>query len=189
MSMSRNNGMPRAAVLSLAVVTLGLLGVVGFAAHREMRRQPADPVLSTGTALRPPPPLTPEEEAFATALWPMHSEVVEPTAVRLTFAGLVYATDDHDPRKLANTLGPVKETFRAALEKARALDVPASMQSVHQLYLTSLSLYVQASAEMLKTVEDHNDGHMVDAQRMSETAAEDLLKAGDVLWPGEHKPN
>jgi len=40
-----------------------------------------------------------DEEAFAAALWPTHSEVVEPTAVRLTFAGMIYATDDHDVRK------------------------------------------------------------------------------------------
>jgi hypothetical protein len=42
---------------------------------------------------------------------------------------------------------------------------------------------------MLKVAEDGNDRHMVDAQAMSERASEYLLKAGDVLWPGEHKPN
>lgn len=181
--------MPRAVVFSLATLTLGLLAIVAFAGHRDMTHAPADPVLATSAALQTPPPLTAAEEAFATALWPMHSEIVEPSAVRLTFAGLVYAADHHDPGMLATTLKPVNQTFRSALEKARALDVPASMQSVHQLYLTSLTLYVRASAEMLKAAEDHNDQHMAEAQRVSELAAEDLLKAGDVLWPAEHKPN
>jgi hypothetical protein len=119
----------------------------------------------------------------------MHSEVVEPTAARLTFAGLIYATVEHDGQKLAAKLRPVNETFRQALDKARALDVPASMQQVHELYVNSLALYVQASAEMLKTAEDGNDRRMIEAQRMSETAAKDLVRAGDVLWPGEHRPN
>ena len=125
----------------------------------------------------------------ATALWPTHSEVVEPTAVRLTFAGMIYATDDHDVRKLTATLQPVNETFRATLEKVRALDVPASMQRVHERYVEALALYVKASAEMLKVAQDSSDRHLVEAQMMSKLASEELLKAGDVLWPGEHKPN
>jgi hypothetical protein len=181
--------MPRAAILSLAFVMVALLAIIGYAGRHEIAQQSVATAASAGSAVQQPPPLTPEEEAFATALWPMHSEVVEPSAVRLTFAGMVYATDDHDARKLAATLQPVSETFRAALDKARNLDVPASMQAVHELYLQSLSLYVKASAEMLKVAQDGNDQHMVDAQVMSKLASEDLLKAGDVLWPGEHKPN
>ena len=168
---------------------VALLAVILYAGRREIAQETAVTAVAASSPVQQPPPLTPEEEAFATALWPMHSEVVEPTAVRLTFAGMIYATDDHDVRKLAATLQPVHETFRTALEKARALDVPASMQRVHELYVTSLDLYVKASDEMLKTAQDGNDKHMVDAQVMSNLAAQDLLKAGDVLWPGEHKPN
>lgn len=180
--------MPRAAVLSLSFVMIVLLAIIAYAGHREVVEQPVIERVA-GSAAPQPPPLTPEEEAFATALWPTHSEVVEPTAVRLTFAGMVYATEDHDARKLAQTLRPVNEIFRATLEKTRALDVPASMQRVHELYLTSLDLYVKASDEMLKVAADGNEQHLVDAQLLSKRASEDLLKAGDVLWPGEHKPN
>lgn len=180
--------MPRAAMLSLSFVMVALLAIIAYAGHREVAQQAATAAISS-PGVPQPPPLTAEEEAFATALWPMHSEIVEPTAVRLTFAGLVYATEDHDARKLVATLQPVSDTFRAALQRARALDVPASMQAVHDLYVTSLDLYVKASAEMLKVGEDGNERHMVDAQAMSKLASEDLLKAGDVLWPGEHKPN
>lgn len=181
--------MPRTVILALSAVMVALLAIIVYAGRREATQRPAAVVAVNDTAKQQPPPLTPEEEAFATALWPMHSAVVEPSAVRLTFAGMVYATEDHDVKKLAATLRPVSETFRSAVEKARAMDVPASMQRVHDLYVTSLDLYVKASAEMLKLAEDGNERHLVDAQVMSKLASEDLLKAGDVLWPGEHKPN
>jgi hypothetical protein len=180
--------MPRAAILSLSFVMVALLAIVGYAGRREM----AQPSVATSVITKfeaQPPPLSPEEEAYATSLWPMHSEVVEPSAVRLSFAGLVYATEDHDARKLAAVLQPLSGTFRSAMEKARGLDVPTSMQTVHEQYLEALTLYENASAEMLKVAQDGNEQHLITAQAMSERASEDLLKAGDVLWPGEHKPN
>lgn len=182
--------MPRAAIVALSVVMLALVAIIVYAGrHEATQRASATVVISNVAARQQPAPLTAEEEAFATALWPMHSEVVEPSAVRLTFAGMIYTTEDHDAKKLAATLGPVNATFRAAVDKARTMDVPASMQAVHDLYVTSLDLYVKASTEMLKLAQDGNERHLVDAQAISKLASEDLLKAGDVLWPGEHKPN
>jgi hypothetical protein len=90
---------------------------------------------------------------------------------------------------MANTIRPVHDTFHDALDKAKALDVPASMQQVHELYVTSLDLYVKAASQMLKAAEEKNEKLLVDAQAISKLASQDLLKAGDVLWPGEHKPN
>jgi hypothetical protein len=60
---------------------------------------------------------------------------------------------------------------------------------VHARYLEALSLYEQAATEMLQVVDDGDDRHLVSAQAYSERAAQDVVKAGDVLWPGEHKPN
>jgi hypothetical protein len=42
---------------------------------------------------------------------------------------------------------------------------------------------------MIKVAEDGKVEHLIEAQTMSQRAAEDLLKVGDVLWPGEYKPN
>src|SRR5260370_41848006 len=106
--------MPRAAILSLSFVTVALLAIIGYAGHREVAQQAAATV-SSSVAVQQPPPLSPEEEAFATALWPMHSEVVEPTAVRLTVPGKIYATDDHYARKRTATLRPRHEKLRAAM--------------------------------------------------------------------------
>jgi hypothetical protein len=63
------------------------------------------------------------------------------------------------------------------------------MQKVHDQYIEALTLYQNASAEMVKVAEDGKVEHLIVAQSMSQRAAEDLLKVGDVLWPSEHKPN
>jgi hypothetical protein len=181
--------MPRAAILSLSLVMVALLAVVVYAGRREVAHQAAATIVVARSAAPALRALTPEEEAYATALWPTHNEVVEASAVRLAFAGLMYATEDHDARKLATTLEPLNATFRAALEKVRALDVPASLQPQYEQYLEALTLYEKASAEMLKVAQDGNERHLIDAQEMSHRGSQDLIKVGDVLWPGEHKPH
>jgi hypothetical protein len=63
------------------------------------------------------------------------------------------------------------------------------MQAVHEQYLEAISLYYQASTEMLETAQDGREQHLFDAQAKAQHAAENVVKAGDILWPGEHKPN
>jgi hypothetical protein len=67
--------------------------------------------------------------------------------------------------------------------------VPNSMQRVQDQYLGALALFETASAEMTKVGDDGKVDHLIEAQAISQRAAEDLLKVGDILWPGEHKPN
>jgi hypothetical protein len=182
--------MPRTAMLSLSMLMVALLAIVVYAGRREMTQPSgANSVVASAAASPQPRPLSPEEEAYAIALWPTHNEFVEAAAVRLAFAGLVYATEDHDARKLAAAIQPVGVTFHTAHDKVRALDVPASLQRIHEQYLDVLTLYERASAEMLKVAADGNERHLIDAQELSHRAAQELIKAGDVLWPGEHKPN
>ncbi len=177
--------------LLTASVAVVLIAAMGFALQHEISPvSSATPALAAAGPLAPQPqPLTEEEERYAEALWPLHQEVVEASAGRLTFAGLAYAADDHDAQRLAAKLMPVRETFREARVKIAAVPAPASMEGVRERYLDSLSLYEQSATEMLNVVQDRDDGHLIDAQRLSERAAEELVKAGDVLWPGEHKPN
>ena len=63
------------------------------------------------------------------------------------------------------------------------------MKKVHDWYLEALTLFEAASTEMVKVAADGKVEHLIEAQSMSHRAAEDLLKVGDVLWPGEYKPN
>ena len=181
--------LPRARSLVLWTIILALAVMVGIAMQRErMPRLAPSPVASIKTGPEGNA-LSTEEEAYAAALWPIHSEVVEVSSVDMSFAGVAYVTEQHDARQLKAKVMPLHDRFRAAAEEARAIPVPTSMRQVHDQYLEALMLYQTASAEMVKVAEDGKVDHLIDAQTMSQTAAEDLLKVGDVLWPGEYKPN
>ncbi len=136
-----------------------------------------------------PPPLTADEEAFAEALWPLHQEVVEGSAGRLTSAGMAFAVDDHDAHRLAASVTPLRQVFHDTREKVAAMSAPPSLQQARDRYVALLSLYEQSATEMLEVARDGDEGHLINAQAKSESAAEELVRVGDILWPGEHKPN
>jgi len=177
----------RTVVLSATVAAL--VAMVGVALQRELARHVGpEPV----TAVKTEPEqkaLSAEEEAYAAALWPIHSEVVEVSAVDMSFAGIAYVTEHHDPHRLEAKVTALRDSFRSAADKARSMPVPVSMGKVHGQYLEALALYEAASAGMAKVAVDGKVEHLIEAQTMSQRAAEDLLKVGDVLWPGEYKPN
>ena len=78
----------------------------------------------------------------------------------------------------------MRESFRAAIAKAQALEVPESMREVHARYLEALALYENAAEEMVEAARDGRDDRLIEAQGMSFRASEDALRVGDVLWPG-----
>jgi hypothetical protein len=180
----------RPPVLLLSGVMVALSGVVGYALWEGAKPKPAPPPLPVyADVSEPQTAFTAEEEAYAAALWPIHRGVGETAAVNLTFAGMAYATEGHDAGKLNSRVTPLLRTFHTARADAARLTPPGSLQAVHARYLEALSLYEQAATEMLQVVDDGDDRHLVSAQSFSERAAADVVKAGDVLWPGEHKPN
>jgi hypothetical protein len=135
-----------------------------------------------------PAALTAEEEVYAESLWTVHS-AAKAWAIGLDFAGLLYKTETRDAGKLGAKVQALSMQFAAAESKARAIDVPPSMRVVHEKYLAAIQLYESAAAEMLKTAQDGDDRRLLVAQGMSQHAAEEMLRVGDVLWPGEYKPN
>jgi hypothetical protein len=177
----------RLRILLLSTVVLALMAVVGYAVQRELTKQPArQPAAATASV--PQRALTSEEEDYAAALWPIHSEV-KLAAVEMSLAGIGYKMGDQDAAGLEAKLKPLAESFEAALARARALQVPASMTEVQDRYLGALALYEKAAAEMMTATRDGKDEHLVAGQQMSQHATEDILRVGDVLWPGEYKPN
>jgi hypothetical protein len=180
---------PRARTLWLALVITALVVVVGFAVERELAPRAAVAPMVFWQGIPQPRALSAEEEAYAEALWPIHSQVVETSAVAMSFAGVSYVTEHHDAARLAETARSLHGTFQSATQKAQALAVPNSIQRVRDQYLGALALFETASEEMAKVGEDGKIDHLIEAQAMSQRAAEDLLIVGDVLWPGEHKPN
>ena len=181
--------LPRARTVLLSVVTIALVATVGVAIERELMPRVAPSAVASGKIGPEQSALSAEEETYAAALWPIHSEVVEVSAVDMSLAGMAYVIEHHDPHRLEARVLPLRDRFRSAADKAHAMPVPASMQKVHDQYLEALVLYETASAEMVKIAADGNVEHLINAQSMSQRAAEELLKVGDVLWPGEYKPN
>ena len=140
--MSRRYPRPRAILLS--TVMAALLGVVVYAVQREVGSRSG---LGDGARHGPPPvsddahrALSAEEEAYAAALWPLHSEV-KLAAVRMTFAGIAYKTEDHDPEQLAAKVRPLGGTLETVAAKVRSLEPPPSLRPVHDRYVGALGLY------------------------------------------------
>jgi hypothetical protein len=174
--------------LLLAGVIVALTVVVGYALQRELARPPGNDAAKPAAVAVPARVLSADEEAYAAALWPIHRDA-KLAALGMTFAGIAYKTDGQDPNRLEVEVTPLAERFRAAIAKAEALDVPASIRDVHERYLGALVLYEDAADEMVEAVRDGRDEGLIDAQGMSFRAAEDALRVGDVLWPGEYKPH
>jgi hypothetical protein len=180
--------LPQAGALLLAGVIVVLTAVVGYALQRELARQPADDVAEPVAAAAPIRVLSADEEAYAAALWPIHREA-KLAAIGMTFAGIAYKTNGRDANRLEAEVTPLAQRFTEAIAKAEALEVPASIRDVHERYIGALALYENAAQETVQVARDGSDEHLVDAQKMSFRAAEDALRIGDVLWPGEYKPH
>jgi hypothetical protein len=179
----------RAPVLLIPSFFAILLVVAGVAAWKGESRPPRAPVTLIDPDEPQPRVLTAEEEAYEAAMWPIHREVIEGSAGTMTLAGIAYVTEGHDVSKLVATVQPLERRFRDANERARAIEPPPSFEAFHAQYVEAISLYQQASTEMLELGRDGREQHLLDAQAKAQRAAENVVKAGDILWPGEHKPN
>jgi hypothetical protein len=172
----------------LAGVIAALVATVGAALLHEMRQRPAPQSAPIASPRPQPPALTADEEHYASALWAVHREVT-PSAVAMSFAGIVYQTDGRDARELAAKIEPLARFFGEAETRVRALSVPPSLLRTHGQYADAMALYANAAGEMLKFTGDGDARHLADAHRMGVNAAENLLRAGEVLWPGQYKPH
>jgi hypothetical protein len=181
----------RSALFLLPGALIALVAVVAVSLQRESASGTGLDHLSVAHEAPAPklPALTPEEETFAEALWPLHQEVVEASAGRLTSAGMTFAVDDHDANRLVGKLTPLRQIFVDTQGKVEAISAPPSMQPVRERYVALLVLYEQSATEMMEVARDGDEGHLINAQSKSERAAQELVKVGDILWPGEHKPN
>jgi hypothetical protein len=182
-------------VFAVAALVLALGAFAAYALQRELRTKPETPsagaAFTGGLAMgeqHAVRALSAEEEAYAAALWPIHSQV-KLSAVRMTFAGLNYKIDQNDAAKLRATVQPLTRTFSDAAQRARRIQPPPSLKDAHRSYLEAIEHYTAASKIMIKVAEDGREEHLIAAHERSEQASHELLKLSDVLWPGEYKPN
>jgi hypothetical protein len=165
-----------------------LAGLIVLAWQHELRPSTTQRVATTASARPQPRPLTAEEEQYATSLWEIHRQVT-PSAVAMSFAGIVYETGSHDARLLENKIEPVAKFFAEAESRVHSLHAPASLAQVHSQYLEAMALYRQASNGMLQFTKDGERQHLSDAHDLSISASQGILRAGEVLWPGQYKPH
>jgi hypothetical protein len=164
-----------------------LAGTAAVALLRELQPQAPLPASRASTAPQPRA-LTADEERFAADLWTVHREVTL-SAVAMSVAGIAFKTETQDVGDLQRRVEPLARAFDAATERARALSAPDSLAPLKQRYVEALQLYAGAAGEMLAFAGDREDRHLMDAHAMGLRASEDVLRVGDVLWPGQYKPN
>jgi hypothetical protein len=180
--------------LWLAGVVVALAATTGAAWLHEMRAgspaavQPPVQAVSSRAEQPQPPALTADEERFATALWAVHREATR-LAVAMSFAGIVYQAEGRDARALARKVEPMAKFFQDAEIQVRAMSTPASLSSMQGQYVEAMALYANAAAEILKFTEDSDSQHLGAAHRMNMRASQDMLRVGEVLWPGQYKPH
>ena len=185
-------GMSGGRSLLLAGVVAALAATAGAAWLHEVRPksvvQPAAQTVSTRAEKPQPPALTADEERFATALWAVHREATR-SAVALSFAGIAYQTEDRDARALARKIEPLAKFFHDAEMQVRTMSVPPSLSRTQGQYVNAMAFYANAAGEMLKFTEDGDSQHLGNAHRMDVSASQDMLRVGEVLWPGQYRPH
>ncbi len=178
----------RVQTLAICFAAIALLAMVTFAVQREVRGKTSAAPAVAKAAAHQARALTPAEDAYADALWPIHSEA-KLNAVKMSFAGLSFKTEERNLAKLDAKLQPLIEGFKAAALKMSGLEVPPSLRKTHDQYFEALTLYESAAIEMAKITQEGDEAHLLKAQTMSLRASENLLRVGEVLWPAEHKPH
>jgi len=174
--------------LLLAGVVVALAATVGVAWLREMRPPSARQASIAPPTMPQAPALTADEERFAATLWAVHREATR-SAVAMSFAGITYETEGRDARALAAKIAPLAKLFEDAETRVRTMSAPASLAGTHGQYIGAMALYARAAGEMLKFTEDGDPRHLAAAHRMDVSASEDMLRVGEVLWPGQYKPH
>jgi hypothetical protein len=107
----------------------------------------------------------------------------------MSFAGIAYQTEDRDVHAFARKIEPTAKFFQNAEIQVRAMSAPPSLSTTRDQYVNAMALYANAAAEILKFTEDGNSQRLDDAHRMDVLASEDMLRVGEVLWPGQYKPH
>ena len=172
----------------IGALVVGLIALMAMAALRETASTKPQVAIPVTEAHQERAPITAEEETYARELWPVHAQVKQ-DAVKMTFAGLAYKMGDIKRQAVKERVAPLTAIFESAAAALDKIQPPASMRALHGEYLEAIQLYRDASVEMIKVAADGRDVHLVEAQKKSSRASDLTLKVGDILWPGEFKPN
>ena len=183
--------LPGVKVSLFGVVLLSLVGFVAVALSRELTaggQTGAGTASSRPSLPTPRPARTAAEEAYARALWPIHSEV-KLTALRLASGSIQVKIKGMDRGQLQPRVDEAARVYERAEAEISQLQPPPSLQDVHAEYLRAIQLYRQSRDELALMFADGREEHMDAALAPREEASQILRKVGLDLWPNEYVPN
>src|SRR5438309_1245754 len=174
----------RRGLVLIAVGLLILIGIVIVAVAREATSRRVVAAALSRPAAPARPPLTPAEETYIQALWPIHG-AVERSAVRMSLGQIFYVTKDLAGAELKVRVDEALTTYRRAGGQLRALEPPPSLQRAHADYTAAVGLFERSAVEGLKMFDDGRDEHMRVAHPLGQEAAGKVRQLGLKVWPHE----
>jgi hypothetical protein len=174
-------------MIILALVVAGLVGALTFATSREMSRN-AIPITVTPPARSTRPALSPVEEAFIQALWPIHGEV-QRSLMQTSLGQILYKTNDLSRAELKTRMEQAQVVYGRAETSIRALEPPTSLRNDREVYLDAVRLLRESAVEAMQMFKDGREDHLLIAYPKSQAASDKIREVGGKLWPNEFPPN
>lgn len=176
-------------MIILVVVSFCLGGILAVALNREVTST-RKPVAASRTLQPTRQALTPAEEEYIGAVWPIHGEVERSTAV-MSLGEIFYLTNDPDmsKEKFKKRVDAALATYQQAEQQLRALQPPASLQKKHDEYLAAVLLLKDSTLERLKLFKDGKREHLQAAYPPLQQATDKIRMLGAEYWPDEFVPH
>ena len=174
-------------IVVLTVVSVSAVSVLTFAVSRAVTTT-STPVTARQAARPPRPALTPAEEAYMRAMWPIHGDV-ERSLMRVSLGQIFYKTDDLSRAELKTRMEQALVAYRGAETRIRALDPPASLRNDHEQYLAAVHLFQAAAVEVMEMFKDGREDHLLAAYPKSQEGSDKIREVGGKFWPNEFPPN
>jgi len=174
-------------MLILGIIFLSLAGILTFAVSREVTST-ATPVTARPSPRPPRAALSPAEEAYMRALWPIHGDV-ERSTMLMSLGQILYKTEDLSRSELKRRMEQALATYRGAETRILALEPPISLRSEHEQYLAAVRLFQDSAVEAINMFKDGREEHLLAAYPKSQEGSDKIREVGGKFWPNEFPPN
>jgi hypothetical protein len=183
----RHLRVPRS-VLGFGLLAIAVACVLTFTASRAVTPPPSRPAAPKSAAQAPRPPVTPAEESYIRAMWPIHGDV-ERGLMRASLGQILYKTQDVSRAELQHRMEQALAVYRSAESRLRELHPPPSLQPEHEQYLAAVRLFQEAAVEANKMFADGREDHLLAAYPKSQEGSDKIREVGGKFWPNEFPPN
>ncbi len=181
-----------AKLLILSATGLGATLAIGIAIFlHQGGHRPSDEIASGATQapVRPPrPALSPDEERYIRALWPIHGDV-ERNTMRVSLGQIFYKTQDLGRGELRARVEQALIAYKGAEKQIKALEPPASLRAQHEGYLDAVRLFQESASEIMMMFKDGRDDHLIVAYPKGQAGTDKIREIGGKFWPNEFPPH